>query len=53
MFDSWFVLKNSLKAKKTKELQSQNAQSAEEGYQKDLVPTQVWTADPWIMRPVW
>ena len=28
-------------------------QSAEEGYQKDLVPTRIWTADPWVMRPVW
>ena len=29
------------------------SQSAEEGYQKDLVPTRIWTADPWVMRPVW
>ena len=28
------------------------AQSAEEGYQKDLVPTRVWTVDPWNMNPV-
>ena len=30
-----------------------DSQSAEEGYQKDLVPTRIWTADPWVMRPVW
>ena len=32
---------------------SPTSQSAEEGYQKDLVPTQIWTAEPWFMRPVW